>query len=347
MRIRSGICAITTAVLMTPAMSIQAAAQPIQFTEREVVFRNGEVELHGTLMLPTVRTPSPAIVFLHGSGPHPRGGFRPYAEEFAKLGVASLFFDKRGSGDSGGSWITASLDDLAGDALAAVGHLTAEPRIDADRIGFWGISQAGWIAPLAGSRSEDVAFMILISGGGASPRESEMFSYEREFERAGLSAEDTARATEVLEAYYDYLATGERRAELVARLDELRSGRLSPLADQLDRILPSEDNRANWSWVATHDPAPHIENFTGPILLMFGADDTDHPTTLAVERWREGLRTAGNSRVTLMVFPGAGHGIRMREGHGGAGRAPFADGYAEVQIGWLWRNVIAGPEAQD
>ncbi|HUE88053.1 MAG TPA: prolyl oligopeptidase family serine peptidase [Vicinamibacterales bacterium] len=339
--------AITTVVLMTLVTSIQGTAQAVQFSEREVVFRNGVVELHGTLMLPTVRTPSPAIVFLHGSGPHPRAGFRPYAEEFARLGVASLFFDKRGSGESGGSWITASLDDLAGDALAAVKYLKGEPGIDADRLGFWGISQAGWVAPLAASRSEDVAFMILISGGGASPRESELFSWKREFESAGLSAEETTRATGVLEAYYAYLATGERRAELVARLDELRPGRLSPLAEALDRILPSEDNRANWSWVATYDPAPHIESFTGPILLMFGAEDTDHPTTLATERWREGLGTAGNDRVTLMAFPGAGHGIRMREGYSGSGRAPFADGYGEVQLGWLWRFVIAGAEGQD
>lgn len=339
--------AITTAALMTLAMSIQVAAQEVQFTEREVVIRNGEVELHGSFMLPTVRTPSPAIVFLHGSGPHPRAGFRSYAEEFAKLGVASLFFDKRGSGDSGGSWVMASLDDLAGDALAAVDYLQGEPGIDADRIGFWGVSQAGWVAPLAASRSEDVAFMIVISGGGASPRESEMFSWEREFESVGLSAEETARATGVLEAYYNYLATGEGRAELVARLDELGPSRLSPLADQLDRILPSHDNRANWRWVATYDPAPHIEKFTAPVLLLFGDEDRDHPTALAAERWREGLGKAGNDQVTLMIFPGAGHGIRMRQGYSGSGQAPFAGGYAEVQIGWLWRNVIAGPEELD
>ncbi|NIN11327.1 MAG: alpha/beta fold hydrolase [Gemmatimonadales bacterium] len=331
---------LLAAVVMTVAVCRHAAGQAPPLTEREVTFRNGAVELRGTLMLPAAGGPFPAVVFLHGSGPHTREGFRPYAEEFARLGLASLFFDKRGSGESGGSWITASLEDLAGDALAAVHHLRTEEAIDPDRIGFWGVSQAGWVAPLAASPSEEIAFMIVISGGGASPRESELFSYEQQFERAKLTPAQKSQARELLRAYFEYLATGRQRAELIARLDEIRAGPLGPLAEQLDRILPSEENRPNWSWVATHDPAPYIERLTCPLLLLFGERDTDHPTALALERWREGLRKARNDRVTLMVFPGAGHGIRMREGHSGGGRAPFADGYLEVQLGWLWRHVI-------
>lgn len=338
---------IATSVAMTAVVSSTATSRVHEFTERDVVFRNGSVELHGTLFIPTVSEPVPAIVFLHGSGPHPRAGFRSYAEAFAKLGLAGLFFDKRGSGESGGSWITASIDDLAEDALAAVAYVKAQPEIDEARIGFWGISQAGWIAPLAAAQSDDIAFMILISGGGAGPRESEMFSYEHQFARRGLSGEERAQATDLVHAYFDFLATGQERADLVARLEELRPGPLGPLAEQLDRILPSEDNRANWRWVATYDPAPDIERIDVPVLLMFGDRDTNHPTTLAAERWREGLRKAGYPDVTLMMFPGAGHGIRMREGHTAPGRAPFADGYMDVQLGWLWRVVHADGSERD
>jgi uncharacterized protein len=339
--LKSGLLA---AVIMTVAACGHAGAQASRFAERDVAFRNGAVELHGTLMLPAAPGPFPAVVFLHGSGPHAREGFRPYAEEFARIGVASLFFDKRGSGESGGSWITASLEDLAADALAAVDHLKAEKAVDPERIGFWGVSQAGWVAPLAASRSENIAFMILISGGGASPRESELFSYEQQFERAGLTQPEKACATAVLGEYFDYLASGRGRSELIARLDEIRAGRLGPLAEQIGRILPAEENRPNWSWVAAYEPAPYIEGLTCPVLLLFGDRDTDHPTALAVDQWREGLGKAGNERVTLMVFPGAGHGIRVREGHAGGARAPFADGYLEVQLGWLWRHVVAGTE---
>lgn len=330
------------AVLLLPIAWGIAAAQEPRFTERDVTFLNGPVELKGTLMLPAVKGPHPAVVFLHGSGPVTRAGARTYAEAFAGLGVASLFFDKRGSGSSSGSWFTSSLHDLATDALAAVMYLKSQDGIDPRRIGFWGVSQAGWVGTLAASQSEDVAFMVLISGGGATPRESELFSYGRAFEQAGLSEGDKADAFGILDAYFGYLATGNGRSQLVERLEAVREGRLSPLAKQLSQVLPSEENRANWSWVATWDPAPSMAKIKRPLLLMFGDRDTDHPTAVAVQKWREGVKKAANEELTLVVFPGAGHGIRMREGHTGSGLPPFADGYMDLMLGWMWRHVVEG-----
>ena len=69
---------------------------------------------------------------------------------------------------------------------------------------------------------------------------------------------------------------------------------------------------------------------------MFGDKDANQPTDLAVKKWREDLAKAENKNVTLMIFPGAGHGIRVGE-H--SHRAPFADGYAEAMLGWLWKHV--------
>lgn len=339
MRGRVNATVLMTGTLLLASGVASAAAQSSIVTERDVTFRNGSVELSGTLMLPD-SGPSPAVVFLHGSGPVTREGARPYAEDFAKLGIASLFFDKRGSGSSGGSWITASLQDLAGDALAAVEYLETEEGIDPAQIGLWGVSQAGWVAPLVAVRSNDVAFMILISGGGATPRDSELFTYEHEFDQAGLSADESAVGTGILNGYFDFLATGKGRVELEARLDSIRPTRLGPLADELDRIMVSDENRPNWSWVGAYDPASDLAKLDIPVLLLFGDSDTEHPTELAVRRWREAAAMAENEHATLMIFPGAGHGIRMREGHSGPGRAPFADGYLEVQLGWLWLHVV-------
>lgn len=338
--------ASVVALLVAIAACSHGATRVVGPTEREVVFQNHSVALRGTLLMPTGQGPFPAVVFLHGSGPHTREGFRFYAEQFAALGVASLFFDKRGTGASGGSWITASLDDLVGDALAALAYLASVEQVDGSRIGLWGVSQAGWIAPLAASRSNDVAFMMVISGGGASPRESEMHSYRGQFLREAFSQAETDRALDVLDAYFRYLDTGERREALLARLDVLDTDRLRRFADQLRRIVPGPDNRENWRWVATHDPRPSIEALDCPVLLLFGDRDADHPTPIAVERWRGGLAKAGNEHATVVVFPGAGHGIRVRDGHAG-GRAPFADGYLDVQIGWLWRQVVIGDGLQE
>ena len=71
---------------------------------------------------------------------------------FASRGLAVLTYDKRGCGGSGGDWKTVDLDVLAQDALAGVRWLKAQPGVDASRVGVWGISQGGWIGPLAASR---------------------------------------------------------------------------------------------------------------------------------------------------------------------------------------------------
>lgn len=320
-------------------LSCAVVAQDKAVTEQQIVLKNGQVNLSGTLIQPGGSTNSPAIVYLHGSGPMTREGFRPYAEEFAKLGIASLFYDKRGTGSSEGSWITSSLDDLAEDASAAVEFLKTQEGIDPSRIGFWGISQGGWIAPLAASKVEDIGFMMVVSGGGASPRQSELFSYQKQFEHKGLSEEEQEKGLSIANMFFDYLATGEERNSLLEALDEIKEGRLSFLAKQIGHILPSERNRVNWSWVGAYEPVEDIQEINCPVLLLFGDKDMDQPTDLALEKWRKGLQDAGNEQSTVMLFPGAAHGIRIGGHHQ---HRSFADGYWEVQIGWLWRNVLGG-----
>ena len=316
---------------------VTSFSQNLTYSEEEVSFQNGEVVLNGTLIISTQKEKTPAIVFLHGSGPHSRAGFRKYAEVFAKLGFSSLFFDKRGSGSSGGSWITSSLNDLAQDAVVALEYLKGRDEIDASQIGFWGISQAGWVAPLAASMTPDVAFMVLVSGGGASPYESEMHSYKEWFTAASFSQSEFEEGVNLIERYMLFLATGDKRGELVNTLDTISNENLRQVSKALGHILPSDKNRMNWEWVANYDPAEDIGRLDIPVLILTGDKDNNHPAELASEKWKHAF-SDNPELLTIMVFPGAGHGIRMGGGHNE--RGAFADGYWETQIGWLWKNVI-------
>src|SRR5437016_3503638 len=143
-----------------------------------VHFANGDVDLVGSVFKPTTNTPHPGVVLITGSGDAPRGGLREYAEHLCSLGLTALIYDKRGCGESGGDWTTASLDDLAGDAANAIAYLKKLPQVDPNRVGVWGVSQAGWIIPVLAARSPDLAFAIVVTGGGATPREVEMTSYQ-------------------------------------------------------------------------------------------------------------------------------------------------------------------------
>src|SRR5262249_6882616 len=85
---------------------------------REVVFRSGEVELAGRLVLPPGAGPVPIVVLVHGSEDSSGRDF--YAEQrlFPALGIGAFVYDKRGTGASRGSY-THDYPVLAGDSAAA------------------------------------------------------------------------------------------------------------------------------------------------------------------------------------------------------------------------------------
>ena len=135
-------------------------------------FPSGDIRLAYALDLPAGPGPFPAIVMGHGSGPVTRQQQVSLSLGFIQAGFAVLRYDKRGVGGSGGAYEVAGnvansermFPILAGDMLAGVEFLKTRPEIDPSRIGLFGVSQAGWIIPLAASRSPDVKFMILVVG---------------------------------------------------------------------------------------------------------------------------------------------------------------------------------------
>jgi len=132
-----------------------------QLEEREVTFRNGDIVLAGSVLLPNAAVAKvPGIVFLHGSGAEGRWASRYLATRFARAGFAALIWDKRGVGKSAGDWKTAKVDDFADDALAAIKKLRTMPEVDGDRVGIHGHSQGGTLVPSIATKAPQIAFVI-------------------------------------------------------------------------------------------------------------------------------------------------------------------------------------------
>jgi pimeloyl-ACP methyl ester carboxylesterase len=174
--------AIVAAIVSQSGQVPRQAPRVRLYEQEQVTFANGEVRLAGVLLLPPGPGPHPALVFVHGSGPGTRGQYPFEADRFARQGIAVLAFDKRGAGESTGNWRLADFDVLAEDVLAGVHYLRQDRRIRADKIGLWGISQAGWIIPLAAAGSEEVAFIVPVSGGAVTPAEQEVWRQPQNLE---------------------------------------------------------------------------------------------------------------------------------------------------------------------
>lgn len=87
------------------------------------------------------------------------GFYRPIWESFAAAGYASLAWDKPGIGGAAGNWLDQSMHDRATETEAALVWARKRPEIDANRIGLWGISQAGWVLPEVAVRHPELRFM--------------------------------------------------------------------------------------------------------------------------------------------------------------------------------------------
>jgi dienelactone hydrolase len=162
---------------------VQPLTEPGAAAEEAVSFRSGTVTLAGTIVRPAAATRSPAVVLFHGSGPQRRD--LTTARWFAEQGILALAYDKRGVGESTGDYRPVPFTDLCDDGLAAIELLKRRSDVDANRIGVWGLSQGGWLGPLAASRSPDVKFVIAVSGPGVSPGEQMIGDHRSDFTREG------------------------------------------------------------------------------------------------------------------------------------------------------------------
>lgn len=122
----------------------------------EVRFTSGAEECAGWLIWPTAAHgvpgaqgaqgggPVACVVMAHGFGATRRGGLLPFAQAFARAGMAVLLFDYRHFGESGG--LPRQLVDVREqleDWHAAVAYARSLAGVDPDRIVLWGTSFSG------------------------------------------------------------------------------------------------------------------------------------------------------------------------------------------------------------
>lgn len=154
----------------------QTPQAPFPYTEQLVTFKNGEIELAGTMTLPKNigKNKLPAILLIAGSGPIDRDenmfNHKPFAviaDFFTKKGFIVLRYDKRGIGDSKGNFSTATTADFTSDAQAALAYLREVKHVDTQKIGVIGHSEgASIVFQLANQKS--INFMVSMAGPGIS-----------------------------------------------------------------------------------------------------------------------------------------------------------------------------------
>jgi dienelactone hydrolase len=224
------------------------------------------------------------------------------------------------------------LDDRAEQALDAVRLLRGRVDIAAGRVGLWGQSQGGWIVPLAASRAgpSEIAFAIPQSCPGIGIAEQDRYSVEHLLRAAGQPEETVGQAL-------DYMCAFQAAATRGDAWETVEPAIIAPVRDaEWFQGLAGDFGPEDWAsailWAAhPYDPAPALEQVTCPLLAIFGELDLLLPVAESVAIFERCL--AANPDVTIRVFPGANHRLKLDA------TGDFAPGYLETLSDWLMPRV--------
>lgn len=264
---------------------------------------------------------STALVALQGAGEGTRdfASYRHLHELLPPHGIGVVTFDRRGEGESTGEATRGRFELQVDDALAVL------RAVEAERVGLWGLSQGGWIGPLAAAASENVAFLVLLASTGVTPSEQMMYAVERQLRLAGYDEDVMRHALELRRRFERWVHTiapepdEELAAELWAGIDEPWWGQA-----WLPPTLLDEEGLRLWIEEMDFDPRPGFAQVRVPTLLFYGAEDSWSPVAASVEAWR----AARGSEVEIVVVPGAEHDLTLPDGS-------FAPGYERRLVEWL------------
>ena len=267
---------------------------------------------------------------------------------FLSRGLSVASFDQRGVGRSGGAWRSDGILQVAADVAQIARLLQTDYGLR--RVGFYGFSNGGWVAPAAAARFADPAFVIIKSGDSESVADNVQFEQVTTIgKRFGPDAGRAAGALlgQVFKALESDSNDDWHQAKVALKAAEAEPWiRSMPLPPSEALPLPPAV-KAGFSRQLIYDPASDIQRLQCPILVLLGTDDLDVNTQLSGERYKSLAKAVGNRALTVHFLVGAGHQLAM--GPGGAANSSlvtgvYANGFPELMFDWIEDRVKPAPD---
>lgn len=316
-----------TAVVIVPLMlafcvgswggTLAVSAAP---SEQEVQFTSGNDTLYGSLLLPDMQPGQkvPAVVIISGSGPTDRDGNTPlldgkidanrnFAQALANMGIASLRYDKLGTGKTGLASFADHLADIGfnlfvDEAQAAYGFLRSRPEIDPQRVMLLGHSEGGLIALIVANQlkgTPDQPAALALAAPLGSPYLETVRRQLTDQYRAGQAAGVIPQA--------DADAAIAELNAIIKSLVETQHLPATITTPALQQIF-NPYNEKFLAQVAPYNPMQLAATLppTLPTLILHGTKDVQISSD-DVNNVLHGFQTAGNSRAALFELANVDH----------------------------------------
>lgn len=314
----------------------------VKFRETPLQFDSGGLRLSGKLVTKGTGPARQIAIFVDGSDQIAAVDRTDWQYSLPLRDVGVFVLDKRGTGGSAGAQ-TANFHLRAADVVAAVREVRR--RVGArTKVGLLGLSQGGWVAPLAASL-EPVDFVVVGYGLAEGVTSEDRDEVIQDLQAAGFGPADLADALELQSAAADvaksHWTTGWER------LDELKikyakapwlkaigndgfTGLLARMPSKLAReIAPKVDLGVSFEY----EPRPVIAGLRTAQLWVLGGDDHSAPSARTLKILTE--VQAQNATLSVAVFPKADHGIVETFQSEGVSHVRSAPGYLDLVAGWM------------
>jgi alpha-beta hydrolase superfamily lysophospholipase len=284
-----------------------------------VTFMSGADTIYGTLRLPATGGGKllPAAVILAGSGPTDRDGnsklisgpvetLHNFADVLAGQGIASLRYDKLGTGNTGLAAhpdpATIGFDLYIDEARAAYALLRAQPEVDPHRMMFLGHSEGGLITLVMADQLKGGSDAPEVLALAAPPGFRYLDTIRQQLTDQYTQAQQAGRVTQ------DQANTA--LMELDRTVASLRqTGHIPPdLTTPALKVVFTPTNEKFYAEVDRYDPRAIAATLppTLPVLVLHGTKD-QQISARDEQNLMQGFQTAGNTKAMLAELADVDH----------------------------------------
>ena len=284
-------------------------------------------------------------------------------KKLASYGLTVVVWDKMGCGNSDGEFdINQPVENSADEAISAIQELKKSKITRDKKIGFWGISRAGWIVPLINEKFP-IDFWISVSGTD----DKENFGYLLRTNLI-LEGKDEEEADKLYQAWmlgHKIFSTKGNYEDYVSATEPLRQDSLSRKLFGYSKKIKSEEDEDKkeyykdqkkytskghlneksglWTYIDNFDQT--LSKINSPVLALFGANDSQVDWRKTKRLYEETIGVNQKSELTVKVFENCNHVIQKcitcawKEDLSALKRQP-CNSYYETMEKWLKKNRI-------
>nr|WP_299339095.1 alpha/beta hydrolase [Allomuricauda sp.] len=342
----------------TPKAFGQTVSEPFEFQ-----FENKT--LRGLIEKPEHQTPKALVIIIPGYGKTnfvEGNWYSSLRKNLTAAGLTVAFWDKMGCGKSDGTFDAQQpVENSAHEAIAAIEEIKRLQIPGSSKIGFWGISRAGWIVPLI---NEQFPMDFWISVSGTDDKENFGYLLKSNLRIAGKSVEETDTLYNAWMlghkifgthgTYMDYFeATRPLRQDSLSRklfgytqTSEVTEADIQEFKQEQEQYTSKGHFDAEsglWAVIDNFDQT--LLKVNCPVLALFGAKDSQVDWRKTKKLYEETMGVNPDSELTVKVFENCNHVLQKCISCAwgedlSALQWQACDGYYETMEGWLKKHRI-------